>query len=93
MEPIDLFDAIRQMRMLTQENKTFSLVHATYNRETGHSDGKRLVRKAYLRPQARADEISLADHKLFYYDVDEHLPRNCWQVLILYFNGMKVVLN
>jgi hypothetical protein len=93
METIDLFEAIRQMRVLTQEGNTFSLVHATYNRNTGSSDGKRLVRKAHLRPQARGDEVSQADHKLFYYDVDEHLARNCWQVLILFFNGMKVVLN
>lgn len=93
MESIDLYEAIRQMRILTQEGRSFSLVHATYNRDTCRSDGKRLVRKAHLRPQARGEEIANAGHKLFYYDIDERQPRNCWQVLVLYFNGLKVDLN
>ena len=93
MESIDLYEAIRQMRILTQEGRTFSLVHGTYNRDTCRSEGQRLVRKARLRPQAKSDEVANSDHKLFYFDVDEQQPRNCWQVLILYFNGLKVDLN
>ncbi|MCX6272211.1 MAG: hypothetical protein NTU44_13525 [Bacteroidetes bacterium] len=93
METIDLFEAIRQMRILSQEGRSFSMVHSTWNRDTCTSDGQRLVKRARLRPQAKGDEISQADHKLFYFDMDERQNRNCWQVLLMYFNGIRVTLN
>ena len=68
------------------------MVHATYNFDTGEASGKRYVRKAKLRPQAKGDDVIHADHKLCYYDVDAQVPRNCWQILILFFNGMKVII-
>ena len=93
VETIDLYTAIAEMRRITSKDGTFSIVHATYNRDTGQCEGQRFVCKAHLRPQAKADQVINADYKLFYYDVDEHKPRVCWQMLIMYFNGMKVALN
>jgi hypothetical protein len=92
MESINLFEAIREMRRITSLGRTFSMVHATYNFDTGEASGKRYVRKAKLRPQAKGDDVIHADHKLCYYDVDAQVPRNCWQILILFFNGMKVII-
>jgi hypothetical protein len=92
-ETIDLYEAIKQMRKLSQEDKSFSFVHATWNRDTCTTNGIRAVNSARLRPAAGGDDLSNADYKLFYFDEDLHEPRICWQMLIMYFNGIKVVLN
>ncbi len=93
MDEIDLYDAIRQMRKLTAQSKTFSFIHSTYDRSRQKTDGFRYVKKARLRPAAKADDLEHADFKLFYYDEELREPRNCWQMLILFFEGKKVVLN
>lgn len=92
MDTITLYEAIAEMRKLSAQEKTFSFVHVTYNRDSGTSDGIRQVRRAKVRPAARKDDVANADYKLFYYDMDQQLPRVCWQPLILFFNGKKVVL-
>lgn len=91
-EQIHLFEAIGQMRKLTAQGKYFTFVHATYNRDTMTSDGVRVVHRARLRPAAKKDDVINSDHKIFYYDMDRQMPRNCWQVLIMFFQGKKVVL-
>lgn len=92
METIPLYEAIQQMRELTKAGKSFSFVHATYNREKRSSDGLRNVKSARLRPKSSNDDIIHSDFKLFYYDEEEQLPRVCWQPLIMFFNGKKVIL-
>jgi hypothetical protein len=92
-DEIDLFDAIKEMRKLSGEGKTFSFIHATYDRSRQISNGMRKVDNAYLRPAARGDENEFADLKLFYYDLDKRENRNCWQILLMYFNGKKCILN
>jgi len=92
METIPLYQAIEEMRKLTKAKKSFSFVHATYNRDTRSTDGIRNVKSARLRPKTSNEEIAYSDFKLFYYDEDQQLPRNCWQPLIMFFNGKKVIL-
>jgi hypothetical protein len=92
-EEIDLFDAIKEMRKLSSEGKNFSFIHATYDRSRQISNGMRKVEAAYLRPAARGEDNEFADFKLFYYDLDIRKNRNCWQVLLMYFNGKKCILN
>ena len=92
-ETISLWEAIRQMRMLTGQGKSFSFIHSTYNEDTQESHGFRHVNTARLRPAAREDNIKNADHKLFYFDEDINQPRNCWQLLIMWFNGKRCILN
>ncbi|MGA2823300.1 MAG: hypothetical protein ABSE72_07210 [Bacteroidales bacterium] len=91
-ETINLWEAIRQMRILTSKKKSFSFVHVTLNRDEHTTNGFRNVKQAHLRPAAKGDDIKYADEKLFYFDEDIRQPRNCWQILILYFNGMKCTL-
>jgi len=93
VETIDLYEAIRQMRKLTQQGQSFSFTHATYNRDRQSSDGIRIVRRAVLRPAAKGDDVSNADFKLFYLDQETNLPRVCWQPLIIYFEDKQVILN
>jgi len=92
-ETIQLYDAIKEMRRLSQQDKSFSFVHATWNRDTCTTNGFRTVNNAHLRPAAKGDDLANADFKLFYFDEDLKEPRNCWQMLILYFNGKRVYLN
>ena len=93
MESIDLYEAIRQMRILSGKNKFFSFRHATYNRARQTTEGIRFVEKALLRPAASTDDIENADSKLFYRDETLKENRNCWQPLIIEFNGQKVKLS
>jgi hypothetical protein len=93
MNEIDLYEAIRQMRILSGKNRFFSFRHATYNSEKQTTEGIRTVEKALLRPAASEDNISNADSKLFYRDELLKENRVCWQPLITEFNGVKVKLN
>jgi hypothetical protein len=90
VEEIPLYEAIKQMRSLTAAGAHFSFTHATYNRDRRSTEGIRVVKKAILRPAAKGDDIANSDHKLFYFDEEIRKPRNCWQILIMYFNGKKV---
>ncbi len=91
METIQLFEAISHMRKITQNGGCFSFIYATYNRDNGSCHGKKYVKRARLRPQATKELVANADHKLFYYDLDEAQPLNCWQPLLMFFNGKRVL--
>ena len=92
-ETIQLYDAIKQMRMLSQKDESFSFVHATWNRDTCTTNGLRHVERASIRPAAKGDDLANSDYKIFYFDEDLNSPRICWQMLIMYFNGKRVILN
>lgn len=92
-ETIDLYEAIRQMREITQQGGFFSFGHATYNRDTDRCDGLRMVRRASIRPAAKGDDLTHADYKIFYHDHDINLPRIAWQPLIMYFDNKRVILS
>ena len=92
-ETIDLYEAIRQMRKFSQEGKSFSFTHSTLNRETDTCEGIRYVKRAHLRPSAKGDDLVNADYKLFYFDEVIEQPRVCWQMLIMFFEDKKVILN
>ena len=91
-QTIDTYEAIRQMRKLSSEGKSFSLTHSTYNRDEQSSHGLRHCESAILRPAAKGDDVANADLKLFYYDQDNRVNRNAWQPLIMYFNGERCIL-
>ena len=91
-DEISLYNSIREMKRLTAQGKPFDFAHATYDRECNSTSGIRQVHAAVLRPAAKADKIAHADHKLFYQETITGKNRNCWQVLIIEFNGMNVCL-
>ena len=92
METISLYQAIKEMRELSSRDQYFSFTHATYNRATRQTNGIREVKRARVRPAAKGDDIRNADFKLFYHDFFYHEDRVCWQPLIMFFNGKKVIL-
>lgn len=94
METIDLYAAIAEMRKLSANGDCFSFAFMSYNRDSQKSDGMVYVKRALLRPAARADDIVNADFKLFYIDLDhpDNQNRNCWQPVLMYFNQTKIEL-
>ena len=93
METIDLYSAIAEMRKRTAKKKPFSFSHFTWDDHRQKTNGLREVKRALLRPAAKGDDLSEADNKLFYMDLEMERPRVCWQPLIAYYMGKKVVLN
>ena len=89
-ETIGIWDAIHEMRKLTSKGISFSFVHNTFNLQNRTTEGIRRVENGILRPAAKEDGIEHADEKLFYIDKDKDVQRNCWQILLMYFNEMKV---
>lgn len=79
------------MRQLSRLRKEFSFSHFTYNRDTMKAGGLRHVRRAFLRKAAGNERLKNADFKLYYTDIDSGEKRVCWQPLLAFFNGMKVV--
>jgi hypothetical protein len=94
MDEINLYTAIAEMRKLTAQQIPFSFEHYTWDRDRRKASGLRTVSKALLRPAAKGDKLADADHKLFYEDLNVSDPaqanRNCWQILIVSFNGTRV---
>ena len=94
MDEMNLWTAIAEMRKLTAQGIPFSFEHYTFDRDRRQANGLRRVDKAVLRPSARADKLDQADHKLFYKNLNVTDPqkrnRNCWQILIVSFNGIPI---
>lgn len=96
MTPISVYDAIAKMRKLTAQGIPFYFEHFTWDSDRQKAEGKRTVNKALLRPAAKSDNLANADYKLFYEDLmigdPKKARRNCWQMLIVNFNGVEVSL-
>lgn len=92
-QPIDLYDAIEQMKRISLAGGTFSLTFRKWNRQTRNGGYVVKVNAARIRPKTKDDKISDASYKLFFTDTETGLARNCWQVLITEFNGSRTVLN
>ena len=92
-QTIDLYDAIDQMKRISLAGGTFSLTFRKWNRQTRNGGDVVKVREARIRPKANDEKISDASYKLFFTDTETGLARNCWQCLIMAFNGRRTVLN
>ncbi len=92
MDKINGFEAIKEMRKLTKQGKSFNLVHSTYSTATGLSEGIVLIRHAATRTSLPSDAVHKVPADCFfnYYDIDRKEPRRCWKVLLLSFNDKKI---
>lgn len=91
-QEIQIYDAIREMEILSQKGEDFSFSFVKYNREDRNGGDIAKISRAKLRKKTPDDVIAHSSYKLFYYDLDAHRPANCWQVLIIEFNGKKCIL-
>lgn len=90
---IDLYDAIRQMKDISLAGGTFSMKFRKWNRQTLNGGDMVTVNAARIRPKAKDEDVADASYKLFFTDTETGEARNCWQPLIMEFNGLRTVLH
>lgn len=92
-ERIDLYEAIELMKRISLAGGTFSIKFRKWNRQTQSGGDMVTIRAARVRPKAADEKITNSSYKLFFTDTETGLARNCWQPLIMEFNGRRTVLN
>lgn len=92
-EKIDLYAAVREMRRISSAGGTFSFKFRKWNRDTNSGGDLVTVNAARLRPKATDESVANASHKLFFTDTETGRALNCWQPLIVEFEGAQTVLN
>lgn len=90
---MDVFEAIKKMRELTGKGIPFSFSFMSYSMDKNKSDGIIEVSKAKLRKQSKIEDNRFADIMINYYDVESHEYGQCYQPLLLEFNGVSLELN
>lgn len=90
MEKINLFNAIAEMRRISADGGTFSMKFRKWDRQRHHGGELVTVNAARVRPAASDEKIENASHKLFFTDTETKRALNCWQILIVEFNGKQV---
>lgn len=92
-EKINLYDALEQMKQISLAGGTFSMKFRKWNSQTRSGGDMVIVRAARVRPKAADEKIANSSYKLYFTDTETGLARNCWQPLIMEFNGRRTVLN
>lgn len=87
---IDIWDAIRDMRKITANGKTFSMVFMSYDQGRKISKGAEIITRAKLRPGTKTEQNRNADYMLNFLDVDKNLPRQMYQICLMEFNGKRI---
>jgi hypothetical protein len=89
---IQVYDAIREMERISKAGDCFSFSFYKYNRETRSGGDLARIARARLRKKTPDSKIEHSSYKLFFMDMDSGRPLNCWQMLIVEFNGHKCSL-
>ena len=89
---IHLYDAIKEMEKISANGDTFSFSFYKYNRSTRTGGDLARISRAKLRKKTPDSVISHSSYKLFFMDMDNGQSHNCWQMLIVEFNGLKCTL-
>lgn len=89
---MDLYDAIKEMRRLSSEGKSFSFTFMSYNSTESKSDGIVAVHHARLLKRERKENHRDAEMVEAYLNLDTMEVRRFYQPLLMTFNGEKVTL-
>lgn len=92
MEKINLYIALEEMKRISVAGGTFSFAFRKWNRQM--SRGGDLVRVSHARVRSKAsdEDVNNSSYKLFFTDCDSGCPMNCWQPLVVEFNGKGISL-
>lgn len=93
VEKISLWDAVARMKDMSLRGETFSLKFRKWDRQRCKGGEQITVNAARIRPKASDEAVANASHKLFFTDTETGRALNCWQILIMEFNGMKTFVN
>jgi len=89
---IQVYDAIREMERISKDGGCFSFSFYKYNRETRSGGDLARIARARLRKKTPDTKIEHSSYKLFFMDMDSGRPLNCWQMLIVEFEGRRCIL-
>lgn len=92
-EKIDLFEAIEKMKAISLAGGSFSMKFRKYNRRLKTGGDLVTINAAKIRPKASDEKIEHSSYKLFFTDTETGRALNCWQPLIVEFNGRRTILN
>ncbi|MEA4976004.1 hypothetical protein SDC9_128997 [bioreactor metagenome] len=90
---MDVYEAIRRMRKLSQDKKPFAVAFMSYSAERGKSHGIVEISRCVLTKQSTVEQNKHADIMLNYYDLDANKNGRMYQPLLLEFNGIQLELN
>lgn len=91
-EMIHLYKAVEEMKSITNNGETFSISFRKYDRQRNTGGDCVRLKSARLRQKASDDTISHASDKLFLVDAETGRSINCWQILVVEFNGLKTYI-
>jgi len=90
---LKVFEAIRQMRELSKQEKPFSFSFMSYSHTKQKSAGVVQVRRGLLRRRPASDKHNRYEPFMEnYYDLDAQEDRRFWQMLLISFNGQNAEL-
>jgi len=89
---INIYDAITQMRELTKQGENFSIGFMSCDTTRKQSAGFVELPKVRLRSGAGDDAFKNSRHIINYLNVESNIPGRFYQILLMYFNGMKISL-
>ncbi|MEG1007492.1 MAG: hypothetical protein RSO15_14635 [Bacteroides sp.] len=89
---MDVYEAIRQMKMKSERGETFSMSFMTYSYDRGKSNGVAKVEHAKLRKKSTQEANQFAEYMLNFIDMDTLEYGTCWEILLLEFDGHELEL-
>ena len=87
-----VFEAIEEMRRLSDQNKEFSLSFMSYSLTRDESHGEVTVEHALLRRNAKDSRNSYQDYMETYIDTDTSELHQFWQPLLMRFNHKALTI-
>lgn len=92
-EQIDLYQAVEQMKAISQAGGTFAVKFRKWDRQRLKGGDLCHVAAARLRSKAADEQVENSSYKLFFVDTETGQNKVCWQPLIVEFNGKRTILN
>lgn len=92
MEKINLYVAIEEMKRISIAGKTFSIKFRKWNRQTRNGGDMVILTNARLRKKATDENVENSSYKLFLTDTTNGRPLNCWECLVMEFNGRRITI-
>ena len=87
-----VYEAIEQMRLISQMGGEFSMTFMSYSETSGKSEGPVTVGRARLRSRPNSDQNRNAEMMEAYSNLDTGEARQFYQPLLMLFNQQKVDL-
>lgn len=92
MATIDLYRAVSEMRRISVSGGTFSIRFRKWDRQRCRGGDMVYIPHARTRPAPLDTRVENASMKLFLTDTDTGRAVNCWQCLVMEYNGKKTIL-